>query len=94
MKFSINHEPDKTVPAGGTFFEPRGALHTSFGSADPDAPVRIVAFLVVPTGSPLTGRGESRARGPAADNGRAPATSVVGARPVVVPWSRLRESNP
>ena len=60
MKFSINHEPDKTVPAGGTFFEPRGALHTSFGSADPDAPVRIVAFLVVPTGSPLTERAAAR----------------------------------
>ena len=60
MKFSINHEPDKAVPAGGTFFEPRGALHTSFGSADPDAPVRIVAFLVVPNGSPLTERPAAR----------------------------------
>jgi len=56
MKFSIDHEPDKAVPAGSTFFEPRGALHTSFGSADPDEPVRIVAFLVVPNGSPLTER--------------------------------------
>jgi quercetin dioxygenase-like cupin family protein len=56
MKFSIDHEPETAVPAGGTFFEPRGALHTSFGSADPKAPVRIVAFLVVPNGSPLTER--------------------------------------
>jgi quercetin dioxygenase-like cupin family protein len=56
MKFSIDHQPDKAVPAGSTFFEPRGALHTSFGSADPDEPVRIVAFLVVPNGSPLTER--------------------------------------
>jgi len=60
MKFSIDHEPDKAVAAGGTFFEPRGALHTSFGSADPDAPVRIVAFLVVPNGSPLTERAAAR----------------------------------
>jgi quercetin dioxygenase-like cupin family protein len=60
MRFSIDHEPDTAVPAGGTFFEPRGALHTSFGSADPAAPVRIVAFLVVPNGSPLTERATAR----------------------------------
>jgi len=60
MKFAIDHEPDTAVPAGGTFFEPRGALHTSFGSANPDAPVRIVAFLVVPNGSPLTERPAAR----------------------------------
>jgi quercetin dioxygenase-like cupin family protein len=56
MKFSIDHEPDKAMPAGSTFFEPRGALHTSFGSADPNAPARVVAFLVVPNGSALTER--------------------------------------
>ncbi|HLG56571.1 MAG TPA: cupin domain-containing protein [Vicinamibacterales bacterium] len=56
MRFGINHEPDQIVPAGGTFFEPLGALHTTFGSASPDAPVRSVAFLVVPNGSPLTAR--------------------------------------
>jgi len=55
MRFGINNEPDQIVPAGGTFFEPAGALHTAFGSASPDAPVRSVVFLVVPTGSPLTG---------------------------------------
>jgi quercetin dioxygenase-like cupin family protein len=54
MRFAINHEPDQIVPAGGTFFEPPGALHTTFGSASADAPVRILAFLVVPTGSSLT----------------------------------------
>ena len=48
------------MPAGGTFFEPPGALHTAFGSASPDAPVRAVAFLVVPTGSPLTERATTR----------------------------------
>ena len=55
MRFGINQEPDRIVPAGSTFFEPPGALHTTFGSASPDAPVRAVVFLVVPTGSPLTG---------------------------------------
>ena len=54
MRFGVNYEPDQIVPAGGTFFEPAGALHTAFGSATPDAPVRILAFLVVPAGSPLT----------------------------------------
>ena len=56
MRSAINHEPDQIVPAGGTFFEPQGALHTVFGSARADAPARIVAFLVVPNGSPLTER--------------------------------------
>lgn len=54
MRTAINHQPDQIVPAGGTFFEPLGALHTAFGSADPDVPVRGVAFLVVPTGSGLS----------------------------------------
>ena len=56
MRFGINHEPERIVPAGGTFFEPDGALHTAFGSASPDAPVRSVVFLVVPTGSPTVRR--------------------------------------
>ena len=37
-----------------------GALHTSFSSANPDTPVRAVAFLVVPSGSPLTERATTR----------------------------------
>jgi quercetin dioxygenase-like cupin family protein len=56
MRTAINHQPDEIIPAGGTFFEPYGALHTSFSSASPDAPVRAVAFLVVPSGGPLTER--------------------------------------
>jgi quercetin dioxygenase-like cupin family protein len=60
MKFSIDHEPDRAVPAGSTFFEPRGALHTSFGSADPHEPARVIAFQVVPNGSALTERPATR----------------------------------
>jgi hypothetical protein len=56
MRTAINHQPDQIIAAGGTFFEPHGALHTSFSSAMPDAPVHAVAFMVVPTGSPLTER--------------------------------------
>lgn len=60
MRTAINHQPDQIVPAGGTFFEPHGALHTSFTSANPDTPARAVAFLVVPSGSPLTERATTR----------------------------------
>jgi quercetin dioxygenase-like cupin family protein len=56
LRSAINHEPGEIVPAGGTFFEPSGALHTAFGAASPEAPARVVAFLVVPNGSPLTVR--------------------------------------
>ena len=68
MRFSVNHEPDQIVPAGGTFFESPGDLHTAFGSGSPNAPVRIVAFLVVPNGSPLTERATAR-REPQAPQG-------------------------
>ena len=35
---AINHQADEIVAAGGTFFEPSGALHTAFGSARLNAP--------------------------------------------------------
>jgi len=56
MRTAVNREADQIVPAGGTFFEPTGILHSAFGSASADAPVRILAFMVVPNGSPLTER--------------------------------------
>ena len=52
LRFAINNEPERVVPAGSTFFEPIGALHSTNG-APPDAPVRFLAFLVIPKGSPL-----------------------------------------
>lgn len=52
LRFAINNEPERVVPAGSTFFEPIGALHST-NSATPDGPARFLAFLVVPTGSPL-----------------------------------------
>jgi len=54
MLFAINNEPSQVLQAGGTFFEPTGAVHTSSGSAAPDAAARAVVFMVVPKGSPLT----------------------------------------
>lgn len=56
MKTAVNREADQVVEAGGTFFEPAGILHSTFGSASPDTPVRIVAFMLVPSGSPLTAK--------------------------------------
>jgi cupin domain len=53
LRFGIDHEPPHVVPAGGTFFEPVGALHTTNESVDVDKPVRFLALLVVPTGSGL-----------------------------------------
>jgi quercetin dioxygenase-like cupin family protein len=52
LRFAINNEPEKVLPAGSTFFEPIGALHST-NSATPDAPARFLAFLVVPKGSSL-----------------------------------------
>ena len=54
MLFAINDDPAQVVPAGGTFFEPTGAVHTSSGSAVPDGAARAIVFMVVPKGSPLT----------------------------------------
>ena len=41
-------------PAGSTFFEPSGAVHTTTGSTTSDGPTRAVVFMLVPKGSPLT----------------------------------------
>lgn len=54
LRSAIDGAPDEIVPAGGTFFEPDGVLHSAFGSAPGDTPVRVLAFLIVPNGSPLT----------------------------------------
>ena len=54
LKFAINGGSPEVIKAGGTFFEPNGALHTTGASAKRDAPVRFLAFIVAPAGSPLT----------------------------------------
>jgi quercetin dioxygenase-like cupin family protein len=53
LRFAINNEPERIVPAGGTFFEPIGAVHTTNGSANPNANARVLVFMVVPKGSAL-----------------------------------------
>jgi len=54
MQFAINNEPEQIVPAGKTFFEPSGAVHTTNGSARTDGPTRAVVFMLVPKGAPLS----------------------------------------
>lgn len=54
MRFAINHEAEQVLPAGATFFEPSGAVHTTNGSARTDGPTRALVFMIVPKGSPLT----------------------------------------
>ena len=54
LRFAIDGEPPRVVAAGRAFFEPVGALHSAGGSATPGKPVRFLAFMVVPTGSPLS----------------------------------------
>ena len=54
MRFAINGASPEIVKTGGTFFEPLGALHTTGATAKPDSPVRFLAFIVAPKGSPVT----------------------------------------
>jgi quercetin dioxygenase-like cupin family protein len=54
MQFAINGGNPQVVKTGGAFFEPVGAVHTTSASANPDAPVRFLAFMVVPKGSRST----------------------------------------
>jgi quercetin dioxygenase-like cupin family protein len=54
MQFAINGASPEVVKTGGTFFEPSGTLHTIGASANPHVPVRFLAFIVAPKGSPVT----------------------------------------
>ena len=47
VRFGVNHEPERIFGVGDTFFEETGALHSTWGSADP-TPARVVVFMVVP----------------------------------------------
>ena len=62
-RFAINNEPERIVPAGSTFFEPIGALHST-NAAVPGAPARFVAFLVGPHRRPGGPARLTRGEGP------------------------------
>jgi quercetin dioxygenase-like cupin family protein len=51
VRFGVDHGPEQIVPAGSTFFEQTGALHSTFGSANANARAKVLAFMVVPKGN-------------------------------------------
>ena len=53
MRFAINGAAPQIVKTGTTFFEPLGALHSTGATARPNEPVRFLAFIVAPKGSPV-----------------------------------------
>ena len=54
LAFAINNQAEQVISAGKTFFEPAGAVHSTHGSARTDGPTRVLVFMLVPKGSPLT----------------------------------------
>ena len=48
VRFAINNDAEQLMPAGGTFFEPLGGVHTTSGSASADETTRILVFEVRP----------------------------------------------
>src|SRR3954471_17329537 len=51
VRFGIDHGPEQIFGVGETFFEPTGALHSAWGSADAAVPARVLVFMVVPKGT-------------------------------------------
>ncbi len=51
VRFGVDHGPEQVIAAGGTFFEPTGAVHSAFASANANTRARVLAFMVVPKGS-------------------------------------------
>jgi quercetin dioxygenase-like cupin family protein len=48
VRFAINHEAEQVIAAGGTFFEPLGAVHTTSGSASAGEATHILVFELRP----------------------------------------------
>ena len=51
VRQSVDHKPEQILSAGSTFFEPTGALHSTFGSADASSAAHVLGFMVVPKGN-------------------------------------------
>ena len=50
VRFAVDQGPERIVAAGETFFEPTGAVHSTFGSVD-GTQARVLVFMVVPKGT-------------------------------------------
>jgi quercetin dioxygenase-like cupin family protein len=54
VAFAIDGDSPQVLEPGDTFYEPDGAVHTTFASAQPEGSARVIVFLVVPSGSALS----------------------------------------
>ena len=52
-RLGVEGQPVQEVAAGGSFFEPPGALHTVAESASATEAASAIAVMIVPEGSPL-----------------------------------------
>lgn len=59
VRLALEGEPVEVVPAGGSFFEPPGALHIITENASATEPAKAIAVMIVPDGAALTTRDES-----------------------------------
>lgn len=53
MRLGIAGQPVQVVHAGGSFFEPVGAIHTIAESASAMEPASAIAALIIPDGAPI-----------------------------------------
>lgn len=52
LRVGLNYEEPQTIPAGGTFFEPMGVVHSAGGSGVAGLKGRRLTFTVTPKGAP------------------------------------------
>jgi len=54
LRFQLDGQPERTIPAGQMFYEAPGGVHAVSASASPTKPVRFLAMILAPKGVPLT----------------------------------------
>ena len=54
LRFQVDGQPERTIPAGQMFYEAPGGVHAVSASASPTKPVRFLAMILAPKGVPLT----------------------------------------
>lgn len=52
-RLGLEGQPVQEVPAGKTFFEPPGVVHTVAESASTTTPAKAIAVMIVPDGAPI-----------------------------------------
>lgn len=55
-RLGIEGQPVQEIQEGGSFFEPKGVLHTLTESASATEPASLIAVLLVPDGEPILTR--------------------------------------